>query len=64
MGDTGFYLSAADNLADEFTVVSYDRRGNSRRPGDRTTDMTVAQRARDASSIIKAMGALGVDTMK
>ena len=30
MGDAGFYSSAADILADFFTVVSYDRRSNSR----------------------------------
>jgi pimeloyl-ACP methyl ester carboxylesterase len=56
MGDAGFYSSAADALADVFTVVSYDRRSNSRSRGDRTTDMTIAQQARDAAAIIKAMG--------
>jgi pimeloyl-ACP methyl ester carboxylesterase len=56
MGDTRFYSSAADKLASEFTVVCYDRRCNSRSSGDRTNDMTVAQRARDAYAIIQAMG--------
>ncbi|MGI8832343.1 MAG: alpha/beta fold hydrolase [Nitrososphaeraceae archaeon] len=56
-GDAGFYSSAADILADEFTVVSYDRRCNSRSTGDRRADMTVAQQVRDATAIIKAMGA-------
>lgn len=56
MGDAGFYCSAADILANEFTVLNYDRRCNSRSTGDRSTDMTVAQQARDASAIIKAMG--------
>ena len=55
-GDAGFYSSAADILAEEFTVVSYDRRCNSRSTGDRSIDMTVAQQARDAAAIIKAMG--------
>jgi pimeloyl-ACP methyl ester carboxylesterase len=55
-GDAGFYSSAADILADEFTVVSYDRRCNSRSTGDRSTDMIVAQQARDAAAIIRAMG--------
>jgi pimeloyl-ACP methyl ester carboxylesterase len=55
MGDAGFYSSAADILADVFTVVSFDRRCNSRSTGDQTTDMTVAQQARDAAAIIKAM---------
>jgi pimeloyl-ACP methyl ester carboxylesterase len=55
MGDTGFYSSAADILANEFTVLNYDRRCNSRSTGDRSIDMTVAQQARDAAAIIKAM---------
>ena len=57
MEDAGFYSSAADILADKFTVVSYDRRCNSRSSGDRSADMMVAQQARDAAAIIKAMGA-------
>ena len=57
MEDAGFYSSAADILAEKFTVVSYDRRCNSRSSGDRSADMTVAQQARDAAAIIKAMGA-------
>ena len=56
MEDAGYYSSAADILANKFTVVSYDRRCNSRSSGDRSVDMTVAQQARDAASIIKAIG--------
>jgi pimeloyl-ACP methyl ester carboxylesterase len=56
MEDAGFYSSAADILAETFTVVSYDRRCNSRSSGNRNVDMTVAQQARDATSIVKAMG--------
>jgi pimeloyl-ACP methyl ester carboxylesterase len=56
MEDAGFYSSAADILAGKFTAVSYDRRCNSRSSGDRNADMTVAQQACDAASIIKAMG--------
>ena len=56
MGDAGFYSSAADILANEFTVVNYDRRCNSRSTGDRTIDMTIAQQARDAAAIISVMG--------
>ena len=33
MEDAGYYSSAADILADKFTVVSYDRRCNSRTSG-------------------------------
>ena len=56
MEDAGFYSSAADILAEKYTVVSYDRRCNSRSSGNRDVDMTVSQQARDAVSIIKAMG--------
>jgi pimeloyl-ACP methyl ester carboxylesterase len=56
MEDAGFYSSTADILAEKFTVVSYDRRCNSRSSRDRSADMTVAQQARDAASIIKATG--------
>ena len=56
MEDAGFYSSAADILAGKFTAVSYDRRCNSRSSGDRSADMTVAQQARDAASIINTMG--------
>jgi pimeloyl-ACP methyl ester carboxylesterase len=56
MEDAGFYSSAADILAEKFTVVCYDRQCNSRSSGNRNVDMTVAQQARDAASIIKAMG--------
>jgi pimeloyl-ACP methyl ester carboxylesterase len=56
MEDAGFYSSTADILAEKFTVVSYDRRCNSRSSGDRSAYMTVAQQDRDAASIIKATG--------
>jgi pimeloyl-ACP methyl ester carboxylesterase len=56
MEDAGFYSSTADILAEKFTAVSYDRRCNSRSSGDISADMTVAQQARDAASIMKAMG--------
>ena len=56
MDDGGFYSSASGILAKEFTVLNYDRRCNSRSTGDRTVDMTIAQQARDAMAIIKAMG--------
>ena len=56
MEDAGFYSSAADLLAEEFTVVTYDRRCNSRSSGDRSAEMTVAQQARDAAAVIKSIG--------
>jgi pimeloyl-ACP methyl ester carboxylesterase len=56
MEDAGFYSSSADLLAEEFTVVTYDRRCNSRSSGDRSAEMTVAQQARDAAVVIKSIG--------
>jgi pimeloyl-ACP methyl ester carboxylesterase len=56
MEDTGFYSTAADILADEFTVVTYDRRCNSRSSGDRSAEMTVEQQARDAAAVINSIG--------
>lgn len=51
MEDTGFYSSAAEILSGEFTVVIFDRRCNSRSSGDRNTDMSIAQQARDTATI-------------
>jgi pimeloyl-ACP methyl ester carboxylesterase len=55
-GDAGNFTRAADLLADEFTVVTYDRRGNSRSPrpsGWKTT--SVAEQADDAAALIRAL---------
>ena len=56
MEDTGFYSSAAEILADKYKVVTYDRRCNLRSSGDRNSDMSVAQQARDTASIIEEIG--------
>jgi pimeloyl-ACP methyl ester carboxylesterase len=56
-GDAGNFTRAAELLADEFTVVTYDRRGNSRSPrpqGWRST--SVAEQADDAAGLIRALG--------
>jgi pimeloyl-ACP methyl ester carboxylesterase len=42
-------------LKDEYTVVRYDRRGNSRSTGDTTQPLDMAQQARDAVAIINAL---------
>jgi pimeloyl-ACP methyl ester carboxylesterase len=55
MEDAGFYSSSADLLAEEFTVVTYDRRCNSRSSGNRSSEMIVAQQARDAAVVIKSI---------
>jgi pimeloyl-ACP methyl ester carboxylesterase len=55
-GDAGNFTRAADLLADEFTVVTYDRRGNSRspRPSGWTTT-SVAEQADDAAGLIDSL---------
>lgn len=55
-GDAETYADLADILADQYTVVRYDRRCNSRSTGDCDQDLDVAQQARDAVAIIKDMG--------
>ncbi len=56
-GDAGNFTRAADLLADEFTVVTYDRRGNSRseRPAGWTTT-SISEQADDAAAMIRALG--------
>lgn len=54
-GDAGYTAAAADLLADAFTVISYDRRGNSRSTGRVDTPMTFDQQADDARALIEAV---------
>jgi len=56
-GDAGHFTRVAELLADEFTVVTYDRRGNSRSPrpaGWTTTSMD--EQADDAARLLRALG--------
>ena len=56
-GDAGNFTRAADLLANEFTVVTYDRRGNSR--SDRPvgwTKTSVSEQADDAAGLIQTLG--------
>jgi pimeloyl-ACP methyl ester carboxylesterase len=56
-GDGGHFDALADFLADEFTVVSYDRRGNGRSPvatGWQTT--SPEEQADDAAALLDALG--------
>jgi pimeloyl-ACP methyl ester carboxylesterase len=56
-GDDGHFDALADLLADEFTVVSYDRRGNGRSPvatGWQTT--SPEEQADDAAALLAALG--------
>jgi pimeloyl-ACP methyl ester carboxylesterase len=55
-GDAGHFATVADQLADEFTVLTYDRRGNSRSsrpPGWGTT--TPEEQADDAAGLLRAV---------
>jgi pimeloyl-ACP methyl ester carboxylesterase len=56
-GDGGHFDRLADLLADEFRVISFDRRGNGRSPvpaGWRTT--SAEEQAEDAAALLDALG--------
>jgi len=55
-GDGGHFDAIADLLSDEFTVVTYDRRGNGRSPapaGWKTT--SPEEQADDAAGLLAAL---------
>jgi len=56
-GDAGHFEGVAEQLADELTVVTYDRRGNSRspRPGGWNAT-TMEEQADDAAALVRALG--------
>ncbi|WP_284748367.1 alpha/beta fold hydrolase [Amycolatopsis sp. RTGN1] len=57
VGDAGQWTEVADALADEYTVLTYDRRANSRSPrpaGWSTT--TIDEQADDAAALVTALG--------
>ncbi len=57
LGDAGGWDLVAELLADEFTVVTYDRRGNSRSPRPAGWDTTsIEEQADDAAGLIEALG--------
>lgn len=56
-GDAGHFARVAERLADEFAVVSYDRRGNSRSPRlPEGQPMSIASQADDAGALIDRLG--------
>lgn len=56
-GDGGTFDRVADLLADEFSVVTYDRRGNSRSPRPAGWNKTsMDEQADDAAGLVQALG--------
>jgi pimeloyl-ACP methyl ester carboxylesterase len=56
-GDAGHFTRVAEQLADEFTTVAYDRRGCSRSARLREAEvMSIAAQADDAASLIEELG--------
>ncbi len=55
-GDAGFFAFVADILSDEYKVITYDRRGNSRSTGNDPQNFEISQQSRDAVAVIKAAG--------
>jgi pimeloyl-ACP methyl ester carboxylesterase len=55
-GDGGHFDAIADLLADEFTVITYDRRGNGRSPAPPGWQTTSAEeQADDAAALLDAL---------
>jgi pimeloyl-ACP methyl ester carboxylesterase len=56
-GDGGHFERVAEILSDEFTVVTYDRRGNSRSPRpDGWESTSTEEHSEDAAELIEALG--------
>ncbi|MFF7468411.1 alpha/beta fold hydrolase [Streptomyces sp. NPDC008092] len=54
-GDAGYYSAVAEDLADAFTVITYDRRGNSRSTGRNGDPTTLDRQAADARALIEGL---------
>src|SRR5262249_5703154 len=58
MGDAGLFSRVAERLADEFTLITYDRRGNSRSPRPQGWAKTDAsEQAADAAALLETLAA-------
>lgn len=56
-GDGGAYVALAEYLADAYTVVTYDRRGNSRsRLRNDPVKIKIAEQSADAIAVLRASG--------
>lgn len=55
-GDGAVFTEVAERLADEFTIITYDRRGNSRSPRpDGWIATTIHEQADDAAALLRAL---------
>src|SRR5215831_9564111 len=55
-GDAVFFSFVADILADEYKVITYDRRGNSRSTRRDPQNFELSQQSRDAVAVLQAVG--------
>ena len=56
MGDAGLFSRVAERLADEFMLITYDRRGNSRSPrSQRWARTDASEQAADAAALLQAV---------
>ncbi|NMM04296.1 alpha/beta hydrolase [Paraburkholderia sp. RP-4-7] len=55
-GDASRYVPLSALLAEDYTVVRYDRRASWRSSGNTEVDLDMAQQGRDAAAIIRALG--------
>jgi pimeloyl-ACP methyl ester carboxylesterase len=56
LGDAGIYSFVANRLADEFRVITYDRRGQSRSTRRDPQNFSVGQQSRDGVAVLRAAG--------
>ncbi|GLZ45036.1 hydrolase [Actinomycetospora sp. NBRC 106375] len=54
-GDAGYWTATATRLADRYTVVTYDRRGNSRSPAPPGAGTSLAEQADDAAALLRVL---------
>jgi len=54
-GDAGYFSGLAEELSDAFTVINYDRRGNSRSTGRTDALMKVSNQSNDAKALIQGL---------
>jgi pimeloyl-ACP methyl ester carboxylesterase len=54
-GDAGYFSQVAEELSDAFTVINYDRRGNSRSTGRHEARMKVSDQSDDAAALIRGL---------